>query len=108
MNSLSLVIENIILDYKIQMEQIEHKLKFQKTLDEINKVIHCCNHRESYRTYRNKMVNCYGGLNCANLMRDSVHELWVHGFTKINDVESELVNIIFEDKDGIFFETVSN
>ena len=98
-------LNDIIIDYK---EQLEHTLKFQKTLDKINNITYQTNHRESWRTHESKTVNCYGGLNCANLMRNSIHELWIHTFTKVDgnfSEENEIIKIIYEDRGGLFIET---
>jgi len=98
MNLLPKAIEDIIVIFKEQLEHKEHTLKFQKTLDEIDNISYRSNDRESWRTYGSKSVNCYGGLNHANLMRESIHELWIHTFTDVEtEGETEVTKIIFED-----------
>ena len=79
-NTLPLELENIIGDFKEQMEQMEHKQKFKSTLDEINKIRYRMNGEDSWRSYGITSVQYYGGLNDADTLYDSIHELWVHTY----------------------------
>ena len=77
MEYLPLDLENIIVDFKEQMERKEHKDSFQSTLDEINQISYSVTDGVSWRTYNDNSVECYGELNyCGGC--DGINELWIH------------------------------
>ena len=59
---------------------MEHKEKFQSSLAEINVMSYTIIDGESWRTFNNISTQCYGGLNVANNIYDTINELWVHTF----------------------------
>ena len=77
MNTLPQDLENIINDYKYQME---HKEKFKSSLDIINQIRYRLLDGDSWRSYRNIDVQYYGGLNEADTLYNSINELWIHTF----------------------------
>ena len=65
-------IENIIIDYKNQMEHIE---KFKLTLNEINKISHEISPGgDTYRTYGSRRVYYCGGLSKADTLLKSTYD----------------------------------
>ncbi len=99
---LPLVLEEIIINYKEEMELIdirrEHKQTFQASLNEINKITYSIVNDDSWRTYYEISVQCYGGLNHAYKMCDSEYELWIHTYdrtpTYADDLAYEAEKII--------------
>ena len=106
MNFLPKDLEDIIVDYKNQME---HNIKFQSTLDEINKIEYKINnHGDTWRTHDNVTTQYYGGLNHAETLYHSDYELWVHTYIDTDDTpEEEVIKVIFESIDYTTIEDCS-
>lgn len=79
-NTLPLELENIIGDFKEEMEQVEHKQKFKSTLDEINKIRYTITGGDSWRSYGITSVQYYGGLNETETIYDSINRLCIHTY----------------------------
>ena len=70
MNKLPLVLENIIIDYKQQMELVEHQQKFNPVLNQLNQTNQGYRSDNNTRTF-NPFFTCYylqllGGYNQFN------------------------------------------
>jgi hypothetical protein len=114
MNFLPEELENIINDYKYQMEHIE---KFQSTLDIIDNITYIESEGNSWRSYGTTTVHCYGEstevlMYLGNTIYESCHELWIHTVVITppymnGDLgeEIETINTIYEEIDGIFINT---
>ena len=77
MENLPEELENIIMDYKYQME---HQQRFQLTLDEINQISYTMNGYDSWRSYGSRTVQYYGGFNEVGTLYDTEYELWIHTY----------------------------
>jgi hypothetical protein len=104
MNFLPKELENIINNYKHQME---HKEKIQSTLKEINKITYIESEGTSWRSYGITSVNYYGGLN--EDIYENCYELWIHSYETTppytnGDLgeEIETITTIYEEIEGIF------
>ena len=79
MEYLPLDLENIIVDFKEQMERKEHKDSLQSTLDEINQISYSVTDGVSWRTYYDNSVECYSKLNYYGGY-DGINELLIHTY----------------------------
>ncbi len=83
LNKLPLVLEEIIVDYKEEMEFNEirhnHQQIFKSTLCEINKISYSVVNGDSWRTYYEKTVECYGALNQGD---NSNYQLWIQTYDR--------------------------
>jgi len=106
LSELPLVLEEIVIDYKEEMEFVEirheHKQTFQSTLDEINKISYSIVNGDSWRTYYEITVECYGGLNQGDTLYNSIYQLWIQTydrtplFTDGVEDETETIATIYE------------
>ncbi len=87
MNNLPLEIENIIIDYKMQMD---HREKFAKSIEKINNIHHTIMDTTSYRVNddTNIEVEMYGGHNMDERSKGH-YEFWCHRYT----TEREIIHI---------------
>ncbi len=112
MNFLPKDLEDIIVDYKTQMEHLE---KFHTSLDKINEIEYIINQRYTWRTHDN-VTTQYHEVE-INLDDDDYYnshkELWVHRYFDIDDddtseeeEEEEDIQIIFEDFSDLHLHTI--
>lgn len=106
-------LENIVNEYKEQMEfldnRVAHKERFKSTLDRINKISYSVTRGDSWRTIPGKcLTQYYGGLNHAETLYKSTYELWVHTYTQTLQYmnigicdEDEIIKTIYESSDYV-------
>jgi len=97
MNFLPQAIEDIIVDYKIQLE---HRETFQSTLNEINDIIYVINVSDTFRISGDMTTQYYGGLNQAETLYHSINELWVHTYSE-DEMVGEIITTIYECSDYV-------
>ena len=111
MNSLPLDIENIIIDYKNQME---HREKFKNSLNIIKKIqYNITTEGDSFRTYERTSVQYYNFMNKLEehcYFHHDINELWIHNVTievyghGFDMDEREYIQTIYESVDYIEIE----
>lgn len=89
MNSLPKELEDIIVDYKNQME---HREKYEKTLMYINLIQYDILDGDSWRGDFNNhnTIQYYGGWNHAHDYYNSINELWIHKYNSDENIEEEI------------------
>jgi hypothetical protein len=95
MNTLPTVLEDIIMSHK---KFLDHQERNKNILKDIKSIYyHIDSGRDSWRDmYRlqGKRVQCYGGINYANLICDSVYEVWIHTY---DEEDEEEIKVIYEE-----------
>ena len=95
MNTLPLVLENIITYHK---KFLDHQEKNKNILKDIKSISYEINNynSDSWRDMsklQGNLIQCYGGLNQAYKVIDSVYEVWIHTYTE----DEERIQVIMEE-----------
>jgi hypothetical protein len=97
MNTLPLVLENIIMYHKKFLDHQEKNKNILKDIKSIGYVINNYN-SDSWRDMsklQGNLIQCYGGLNQAYKVIDSVYEVWIHTYT---GEDEERIQVIMEEE----------